>query len=216
MSNGLKGFYKFGGASFVVSGLLFLSRAILDLMAGAPPTPVTAILPWIASHATVQSLQSEILFFAAGFLVPAVGALYHSLATVDKTKALIACGLMAVSIPVLMVLLIVHGRLVYPVYGLRVSTPELAALVVALFYGGLHAIYLLMGIATFVVSLALRRGGHGRPLVYFGFATTVADVIGAYPGAIGPVLTLLSQMLFAAWFLAIGIHVYRRVEATAP
>src|SRR6266705_1394905 len=34
MSNGLKGLYKFGGAAFFVSGLLFLSRAILDLHCG--------------------------------------------------------------------------------------------------------------------------------------------------------------------------------------
>jgi hypothetical protein len=38
------------------------------------------------------------------------------------------------------VILIVHGRLVYPIYGMRVDTPEAAALVVMIFYGGLHAI----------------------------------------------------------------------------
>lgn len=215
MSSGLKGFYKFGGAAFVVSGLLFLSRAILDLVAGAPPSSGVAILPWFTSHILVQSFQSEILFFAAGFLVPAVCALYESLADVDRTKAVIGCGLMAVSIPVLMVLLVAHGRLVYPVYGLRVSTPDLAVLVVALFYGGLHAVFLLMGIATFILSLAMRRGKYGRSLVYVGFATAIADIIASYPDAIGPVLTLLSQVLFAAWFLAVGIHLYRRVDPTA-
>jgi hypothetical protein len=70
-----------------------------------------------------------------------------------------------VAIPVLMVLLVVHGRLVYPVYCIRVGTPDLAAFVVAIFYGGLHAISLLMGIATFVLSLAMRGGAYGKPVL---------------------------------------------------
>ena len=45
--------------------------------------------------------------------VPAVIALYHSLASVDKVKAATGCGMFAVVIPVIAVLLIVHGRLVY-------------------------------------------------------------------------------------------------------
>jgi hypothetical protein len=215
MAHELKGLYKLGGAAFVVSGLLFLSRAILDLMAGAPPSSGVEILAWIASHSLIHDFQSEILFFAAAFLVPAVIALYQSLVGVDRAKAVTGCGIMAAAIPVLMVLLIVHGRLVYPVYGIRVSTPDLAAFVVAIFYGGLHAVSLLMGIATFVVSLAMRGGAYGKPVVYLGFATAVADVIGSYPYAIGPALTLVSQVFFAAWFFAVGSQLYRMREDTA-
>lgn len=215
MSHGLKGLYKFGGAAFVVSGLLFLSRAVLDLMAGAPPSNGAEILAWIASNSLIHDFQSEILFFAAGCLVPAVVALYQSLADVDRAKAVIGCGIMAVAVPVLMVLLIVHGRLVYPVYGIRVSTPDLAAFVVAIFYGGLHAISLLMGIATFVLSLAMKGGAYGKTVVYLGFATAVVDIIGSYPYAIGPVLTLVSQVFFAAWFFAVGSQLYKMPGNTA-
>jgi hypothetical protein len=112
-----------------------------------------------------------------------------------------------------MVLLVVHGRLVYPVYGIRVGTPDLAAFVVAVFYGGLHAVGLLMGIATFVLSLAMRGGGYGRPVVYLGFATALFDVVGSYPDAIGPVLTLVAQLFFATWFVAVGLQLYRRRES---
>src|SRR6266568_77230 len=155
MSNGLKGLYKMGGGAFVLSGLLFLSRAILDLMAGAPPSSGVEILAWIASHSLIQEFQSEILFFAAACLAPAVVALYRSLADVDRANAVIGCTIMAVAIPVSMVLLVVHGR-----------------------------------------------------LVYLGFATAVADVIGSYPYAIGSVLTLVSQVFFAAWFIAVGTQLY--------
>jgi hypothetical protein len=56
--------------------------------------------------------------------------LYHSLIDVDRTKAAAGCGIIAATIPVVAVMLIVHGRLVYPIYGMRVETPEAAALTI--------------------------------------------------------------------------------------
>jgi hypothetical protein len=69
------------------------------------------------------------------------------------------------------VLDIVHGRFAYPVYGLRVSTPAVAEIMVAIFYGGLHAIGIVFGIATLGVSLAMKRGVYGNRIAYLGFAT---------------------------------------------
>ncbi|WP_437947119.1 hypothetical protein WME98_40875 [Sorangium sp. So ce296] len=94
--------------------------------------------------------------------------------------------------PVIAVLCIVHGRLVYPVYGIRIGTPDVAALVIAIFYGGLHAIGLLLGAATLALSLIMRRGIHGRWVAVLGIATSVADVVGAYPystRSVDPILT---------------------------
>ena len=104
---------------------------------------------------------------------------------------------------------IVHGRLVYDVYDIQVNTPAVAELVVAVFYGGLHAIGILLGIATIVLSLAMKRGVYGRNIAYLGIATGVFDIIGSDPWMIGPILVLVSQILFAAWFLAVGSKLYR-------
>jgi hypothetical protein len=158
----------------------------------------------VASEELPLAISNEILFFAAMFLVPAVIALYYSLASTDRTKAVIGCGIIAVVIPILGVLDIVHGRLIYPVYGIHVNTPAVAELIVVVFYGGLHAIAILLGIATIVLSLAMKRGVYGRNIAYLGIATGVFDIIGAYPEMIGPILVLVSQILFAAWFLAVG------------
>jgi len=209
MSHELKGLYKFGGISFIVSGILFLLKIPLDLIAGAPPSNGTEILEWMAAEKLPLAISNEILFFAAMFLVPAVIALYHSLAGADRTKALLGCGIIAVVIPILGVLDIIHGRLVYPVYGIHVNTPAVAELVVAVFYGGLHAIGILLGVATIVLSLAMKRGVYGRNIVYLGIATGIFDFIGAYPEIIGPILVLVSQVLFAAWFLAVGAKLFR-------
>lgn len=209
MPNELKGFYKVGGTAFIVSGTLFFVIGLLDLTAGPPPSNGVAILAWTAAHPRVLPWVSEVLFFATIFLVPAVIALYHQLANIDRVKAATGCGILAAVIPVLAVLLIVHGRLIYPIYGIRVSTPEVAELVIAVYYGGLHAVLLLLAGATIVLSLAMNRGTYGKPVVYLGFVTAVLDIIGSYPWAIGPVPTLICQVFFAAWFVAVGARLYR-------
>ncbi|XXX78396.1 hypothetical protein WMF30_06455 [Sorangium sp. So ce134] len=204
-----KGSYKIGGAALVASGILFLLRDVLDLIAGPPPSGGAEILAWTASRAPLLAIANEALFFAAVLLVPAVIALYSSLAGTDKAMAGTACGLMAVAAPVIAVLSIVHGRLVYPVYGIRIGTPDVAALVIAVFYGGLHATGILLGAATLVLSLTMRRGVYASWVAYLGIATSVADVVGAYPSIIGPVPALFCHVLFSAWFVAVGSALYR-------
>jgi hypothetical protein len=112
--------------------------------------------------------------------------LYQSLVDIDGTRATTGCGIIAATIPVMAVILIVHGRLVYPIYGMRIETPEAAALVVMVFYGGLHAIYLLLAVATIVLSLAMKRGAFAKWIAYFGFATAALDIVGSYPWLSGP------------------------------
>jgi hypothetical protein len=207
--NELKGLYRLGGGALAASGLLFLSLGILDFLAGAPPSGGAEIVAWAASRTPFLAATSEILFVATILLVPAVIALYRSLESVDRAKAATGCGIVAVVIPVIAMLLIVHGRLVYPVFGLRASTPEAVALVVAIFYGGMHAVSLMMAAATFFLSLAMRRSAFGARIVYLGYAAALLDVAGGYPYAIGPIPTLVCQAVFAAWFIAVGLRLYR-------
>ena len=77
------------------------------------------------------------------------------------------------------------------------------------FYGGLHAIYLLLAIATIVLSLAMKRGAYPKGIAYLGFSTAALDIIGSYPWAIGPVLTLVCELSFAGWFVAVGSQLFR-------
>jgi hypothetical protein len=200
---------KFGGGALLASGILFVVLAFLNFRAGPPPSNGAEILLWRDSQALVLDFISEFLFFATVLLVPGTVALYQSLVDVDRTKAATGCGIIAATIPVMAVMLIIHGRLVYPIYGMRVDTPDVAALVVMIFYGGLHAIYLLLAVATIVLSLAMKRGGYAKWIAYLGFATAALDIIGSYPWAIGPVLTLVCELSFAGWFVAVGSQLFR-------
>jgi len=202
----LKRPFTFGGGALVASGVLFAVLALLDLRAGPPPSTGAEILAWRDSQALVLSFVSELLFFASILLIPATIALYQSLADIETTRAATGCGIIAATVPVMAVMLIVHGRLVYPIHGVRVDTPEAAALVVGIFYGGLHAIYLLLAVATIILSLAMKRSAYPRWIAYAGFATAALDIMGSYPWAIGPVLTLVCELSFAGWFVAVGSH----------
>jgi hypothetical protein len=201
--------YRFGGGALVASGILFVVLAFLDFRAGPPPSNGAEILQWRDSQALVLDFVSEFLFFATILLVPGTVALYQSLVGVDQTKAVTGCGIIAATIPVMSVMLIIHGRLVYPIYGMRVETPEAAAVVIMVFYGGVHAIYLLLAIATIVLSLTMTRGGYPKWIAYFGFATAALEIIGSYPWAIGPVLMLVCELSFGGWFVAVGSQLFR-------
>jgi len=202
-----------GGVSWIVAGLLFMARSVLDHIAGPPPSNGTEILAWVASHKLALALSSEVLFFATMALVPGVIALHQTLVGTSRATAATGCGIIATVVPVMAVLLIVHGRLVYPVYGLRVDTPAAAELVVAIFYGGLHVVSLLMAVATFVLSLPMRSGAYGPRIAYLGFATSVVDVVGGYPDAIGALPALVCQAFFAAWFVVVGARLRRIAPA---
>ena len=205
--------YKVGGGALVASGILFVVLAFLDFRAGPPPSNGAEILLWRDSQVLVLDFVSEFLFLATVLLVPGTVAVYQSLVDVDRTKAAAGCGIIAATIPVMAVMLIIHGRLVYLIYGMRVDTPEAAALVVMVFYGGVHAIYLLLAFATIVLSLAMKRGAYAEWIAYFGFATAALDIIGSYPWAIGPVLTLVCELSFAGWFVAVGSQLFRMRSA---
>jgi hypothetical protein len=203
------GLYKLGGVGLVAFGLLFLLSGVIDLAIGPPTSSGTDIVAWIGTHERLLAFPSELLLFEAAFLVPGAIALYHSLAGADKAKAVTGCGILAIAISVMAFVAIVHGRLVYPVYGIRVHAPDIAAFAVALYYGGLHAISLLLGLAIVLLGLAMRRGVYGKRIAYCAFVTGAFAVVGGYPYAIGPILTLVCAAVVAVWFVVAGATLYR-------
>ncbi|HEY8258752.1 MAG TPA: hypothetical protein VIG08_13930 [Gemmatimonadales bacterium] len=204
-----RGLYKLGGIGLVAFGLLSLLHGVIDLAAGAPTSSGTDLLAWIGAHERLLAFPSELLFFEAAFLVPGAIALYHSLAGTDKAKAATGCGILAIAIAVMAFVAIVHGRLVYPIYGIRVDAPDIAAFAIALYYGGLHAISLLLGLAIVLLALAMKRGVYGKRIAHLGFATGAFAVVGGYPYAIGPIMTLVCAAVVAIWFVVAGGTLYR-------
>lgn len=219
MSAGSKTLYQLGGASFAVSAALFVTTGALELAMGLPPATGDSILAWMARNETLLAVNVEVMFFAVMLMVPAVVALHRSLASTHPASAALGCGAMAVTIPMLALLVVLEGRLVYPVLHIRVHTGETAELVVSLYYGGMHAVALIAAGATAVISWATKAGPYGRWLAVLGAAGALSEVAAGYPDAIGARAYFGCGVVACAWMLAAGARLLilaRRQEAHAP
>jgi hypothetical protein len=208
--------HKLGGISFIGSGALFLIKSVLDLLVGDPPSTGSELLAWKTSHQLPLALANELLIFAAVLLIPALLALYRSLDGSDSPWVGFGCGLFAVVIPVILVLAMVHGRLMYPVYGIKLDDPGTLALVVSLYYGGAHEVSLLLGGALIILGLVMRRGIYGRAVGVLGVTAGVFQIVGAYPWLIGPILGWITQLLIAAWLILTGSKLMRLPQPVTP
>ena len=197
---------RLGGISFILSGTLYLIKSILDLVVGDPPSTGPEILEWQSSHELALAWTSEVLFAAAVFLVPAVIALYRSLGGADRPWVGFGCGVFAAIIPTVFAVLMVHGRLAFPVYGITLDGPATAALVVSLYYGGMHAVNLLLAGTAITLGLSMRRGIFGAAVGAVGVVAGAAQIIVAYPWLVYPILVLILQALLAAWFVLVGLR----------
>lgn len=206
-------FFRPEGVSLVLSGALFFIKAIFDAKVGEPPSAAAELVAWRSAEESSLAMTNEVQFFAIVLLIPGAIGLYSSLAGFHPRKAAWGCGLVAAIIPVMMALTIVHGRLAFPVYGIDLKDPASTQLVVSLYYGGQHAVGLLFGVATIILALAMRNTPYGRAIVAAGLVVAIVDFVGAYPWLIGLGLTSVSEMLFAAWFIAVGA---RLATATFP
>jgi hypothetical protein len=197
--------FRFEGVSLALSGVLFFAKALLDMKVGGPPSGGAELLAWRSAEKVSLEMTNEILFFAVVLLIPGVIGLYSSLARYDRRSAGFGCGIVAGIIPVMMALTIIHGRLSFPVYSVDLKDPAVMQLVISIYYGGQHAVSLLFCLATVLLALAMRNSPYGKTIIYLGFTTAIADLVGAYPWLIGPVLTTATEVLFAGWFIAVGI-----------
>ena len=198
----------FGGITLILSGILFLAQYLFLLPMPSPPLADADLMSWLREWKTNIAMADELLFFATLMLIPSIAALYRILVKVDLLKAIFGCGLLAVIIPVNMVLDIVLGRWVYPVYDIELS-PDIYKLVVSFYYGGMHLVAIIFSAATIILCFAIRRSVIGKPVAYLGFGVGVLDLIGAFPWLIGTTITFVCQLFFCAWFVLLGLKMIR-------
>ncbi|WP_150267443.1 hypothetical protein [Paenibacillus tepidiphilus] len=208
------GVIRFGGITFILAGVLFGVHNLLLLPLPDPPGTDVELLAWIQEWKFNLAMADEVLIFAALLLIPSIVALFRVLVKVDPVKTWLGCGLLAVTIPVYIMLDIFLGRTIYPVFGLELSA-DIHRLVLSLYYGGMHAAAIIMCISTVVLSLVIRRSTLGRSVAYLGFLAAAGDLIGSFPWVAGKPLIMVSQVLFSAWFVVVGLKLaVSRAEQT--
>ncbi|WP_054941169.1 hypothetical protein [Paenibacillus ihuae] len=203
------GIVKFGGISFILSGLLFLGVSLFLLPVPSPPLSDTELMNWLEEWRFNISMADELLMFASLLLIPSTAGLYKVLEKTDTIKALLGCGLLVVTVPVYIILDIILGRLVYPVYDIELS-PDIYKLVLSIYHGGIHAVAIILSIATIILCLVIRKSALGKSAAYFGFVVAVLDLIGAFPWLIGSAAGFVCQAASAVWFVFVGVRMIGR------
>ncbi|RCX23336.1 hypothetical protein DFP94_101933 [Fontibacillus phaseoli] len=199
------GAIKFGGITFILSGILFFAQYLFVLPIPTLPLSDADLVKWLQEWRFNISMADELMFFAALLLIPSLFALYRILVKADKIKTVLGCGLLAATVPVNILLVVILGRLVYPVYEIELS-PEIYKLVLSIYYGGLHSVAIILGMATIILCLVIGKSILGKPMAYFGFTAGLLELVGAYPWLIGSVMVFVSQLVFSAWFVMLGLN----------
>jgi hypothetical protein len=197
--------FRFGALSLIVAGVLFFASNLLTITLPIPPSSEAEFFPWLSENKLQIAVQNEILFFATLCLIPALLALYRLMKNQLTWSSLGGLGLLGTVIPVLEMLDIVEGRLVYPVYELGLSF-DVHRLVLSLYHGGMHAVSLLLGGSMILIGLALRDITFMRSTAYLGLLAGVLQILGAYPWLTGFVFNLIVSLFFSVWFVLLGIN----------
>jgi hypothetical protein len=58
---------------------------------------------------------------------------------------------------------------------------------------------------TGLVALSMRATVYGKVLAWAGVLTGIVDVVGSYPWLLGVPMTIVCEIVFAAWFIATGV-----------
>ena len=139
-------------------------------------------------------MSDELLFFAIVCLTPGVVVLFRTTRFRRPVSSLLGCSSLLLAMTLLGVLVVVGGRLSYPVFGISLSDDAIA-LVVSLFLGGLHSVLLLMGVGLIAAGFALRQEHSRGPLIH---------LFGAYPWLTPAWVNVTTAATLFAWMLAAG------------
>lgn len=208
MANDTNGLRKLGATGFLMAAACFLATEVFALLAGPPPADGGEILRWVAAGRGSLSMIAELLFVGSTALVPAAFALHAALAPSARARATFGCAMLGLITPLLWATLVAQGRLVYPQFGIRLHAPDVAELLVALYYGGRHVASLLFAFALGVLAHAMWRGRFSRPVAAVGVLAAATQVAAGYPDLIGPLPTLACGVVFAAWLTAVGVKLW--------
>jgi hypothetical protein len=202
---------KSGGLTFVIAGVLFFAANLIVITLPHPPAVEAEFFEWLSGNSLILMLQNELLMFAALFLVPSAIALYVLQKERASRSAITGTGLMMAAIPVLFMLVIVAGRLVYPVYGIQLSFDALK-LMLSVYHGGMHAVFIILAVSIVLISLAMRSLGFPKLHRYLGLINGVSLIAGSYPWLTGFAFNLIVIMVLSSWLVLTGTSILQWIR----
>jgi len=193
----------FGGWALIIGGVLLFGAQSLIALLPAPSAAHSGLARWVHDYAFPLSMSDELLFLAIVCLAPGVVVLFRTTRSRHPVSSLLGCSSLLLAMTLLGVLVVVGGRLVYPVFGITLSDDAIA-LVVSLFFGGLHSVLLFMGVGLIAAGFALRHESAGGWLPIASFGAGALQFLGAYPWLTPGWVTVTTAAALFAWMLAAG------------
>lgn len=207
---------RMGAVAFVLAGALFLAANVPTVTLAHPPVDDAGFARWASDNRARLMAHNELLFFATGLLVPASLGLHQLLRHRPSVTATFGLGLLVLNIPVLSMLIIAEGRLIYPVYDLDLSA-ESQKLAFSVFQGGFHAVLLILGAAVILIGWGARSAApRGRLYWYASVATAVLQLAGAYPWLTPAAFNLIVVLSFSGWLALTGVWILWRESEPGP
>jgi hypothetical protein len=194
----------------VASGSLVAGAALLLLsLIPDPPSESAGLSEWVEAHGQLLSGSDELLFFAVVCWGAGARGLFRGRRAGTSVLVDIGFAGLAVACLALVVLLLVVGRLVYPVFGIHLS-PAVLALLVSSVFGAVHLALLGFAVAAAALSGSTSSGWIGRLV---GLASAAAFVAGSFPWLTPGWWDALVAVLLAAWGVFLGVATSRPGEA---
>ncbi len=208
------GLYKAGGASFVITGILFFVAVALFATSTSPPTDAEKFLKVFAT--SNLNLATTSLFVVVTVLfIPAILGLFAALKGGSRTYALMGAGLTLLGIGIFFISNITSVALAQlgQSYASAADASQRASFVAAAnatlalsnaagLFGGLFA-----GLGTVAFGLAMLKGVFKKGQAYLGIAAGILSLLGSVPALF--VLSFVFFPLSGIWFIWIGSTLYR-------
>ncbi|NVB38851.1 hypothetical protein G6O69_13500 [Pseudenhygromyxa sp. WMMC2535] len=207
---------RLGATTGLIAGALFIIDEIASFFAGFPPSDPGALADWVAAGRVPMIVANEAAGIGTGALVPFALGLHHAFARQRRGLGVAAAGLLGCAAPLWLVLVVIQGRLIYPMFGQLAGDEHSLRLLVQLLFGGLHTLGLVLAMAALFAGLAVRQDAHAldegtnaSALAGFGAAVFVMTLAGTFPEQLGVTATAICRASFGLWVIVWSLHLRR-------
>lgn len=197
-----------GGLVLILGGILLYCAQLIVAFLPRPPAAQALLTQWTRHNALQLSVSNELFFFAILCLIPAIIVLYQTIKPRHTISMLAGCGNFLLAVTLLSMLVVIEGRLVYPVYELALTTDSIN-LIVIVFFGGLHTVSLMFGLALIMIGFAMRHSINGPLLRSISYVVGLLQIFGGYPWLTPLWFNIVAITGLWIWTLTVGLWLVR-------
>lgn len=185
-----------------------LTAAAVLLLALLPraPSEAEALVGWVSESRSLLVWSDELLFFAVVCFGAGARGAFRSGRTRRSIRINVGLEAFGVALVSLLVLLLVVGRLVYPVFGIELSA-EVVALLVSAAFGSLHLALLGFAVAAVALTWSAGNGRGGWLVSIVGIVMGAVFAAGSFPWLTPMWWNVLVAIALAVWGAMIGLVV---------